>query len=71
MKKYPLGHAVIEWDSGGYSEALFYQDAEGKQFFVCSNWISGPVAVEKYANNFSNIISDHDDIYMFLNEQEN
>lgn len=27
--KYRLGHAIIEWKDGGYSEAVFFQDREG------------------------------------------
>lgn len=63
--KYPLGHVVIEWEEG-YSEALIYQDHDGVQYFVCANWVSGPCPVNKYRHNFKNVITDPDDIYMFL-----
>lgn len=69
MRKYPLGHAIIEWVSGGYSEAVIYQDSSGKQFFACANWVSGPVALEKYKDNIDNIITDYDDIYLFLRDK--
>lgn len=68
--KYPLGHAIIEWEEGGYSQALFYQNHDGVQHFVCANWISGPVPVNTYKHHFANVIHDHDDIYHFLLEQE-
>lgn len=69
MKKYPLGHAIIEWKDGGHSQALFYLDREGKQFFVCANWISGPASVEAWRDQFENVISGYDDIFTFLDYQ--
>ena len=70
MKKYRLGHAVIEWKSGGYSEAVFFQDREGIQYFVCANWVSGPTLVSEREHWFENVMQDHDDIYHFFLEKE-
>ncbi|BAQ22804.1 hypothetical protein AU156_gp296 [Edwardsiella phage PEi20] len=70
IKKYPLGHAIIEWKDGGHSEAVFFQDREGVQYFVCGNWTSGPTLVKEREHWFENVITDHDDIYYFLLEKE-
>lgn len=71
MKKYPLGHAIISWKEGGYSEAVIFQDREGLQYFACANWTSGPCPVKRYEDQIAFIISDYDDIYNFLLEKEN
>lgn len=68
--KYSLGHAIIEWKDGGYSEAVFFQDREGVQYFVCANWTSGPCPVKRFEENFENVMQDHDDIYYFILEKE-
>ena len=64
--KYPLGHAIIEWKDGGHSKALFYNDRNGVQHFVCSNWISGPYPVKRFEHMFENVITDSDDIILFI-----
>lgn len=64
--KYPLGFAIIEWFSGGHSEAVIYQDREGKQMIVFANWVSGPSVLEDNIKMIKNIITDIDDIHMFL-----
>lgn len=71
MRNYPLGFAIIEWKSGGYSEAIISNDREGNRMFHCSNWINtGLTKMSEYQNQMENVITDFDDIVMFLSEDE-
>ncbi|ARW58113.1 hypothetical protein [Serratia phage X20] len=69
MKKYPLGFAIIKWKTGGHSEAVIYQDSIGNQCIQCANWISVPNDMNwlcNFEDQIENIITDIDDIHMFL-----
>lgn len=68
--KYRLGHAIIEWASGGYSEALIYQGANGDLRIQCANWL-GSAPLAEYESQFENVMQDHGDMYIFLLEKEN
>lgn len=71
MRNYPLGFAIIEWKSGGYSEAIISNDREGNRMFHCANWINtGLTKMSEYQNQMENVITDFDDIVMFLSEDE-
>ena len=74
MKKYPLGFAIIEWSSGGYSEAIIYQNGKGDQLFSCANWINNNNCyIETWENcgEIANIITDFNDINIFFDNQHN
>ena len=66
--KVPLGLAIIEWKSGGYSETVFYQDHQGRIAFQCANWLPSldPVYLDEWEDAISNIITDIEEIYEFM-----
>lgn len=67
MKNYPLGFAIIEWKSGGYSEALISNDAAGNRMFHAANWINTNLTpLDKWLPNIDNIITDFNDISEFF-----
>ncbi len=71
MKNYPLGFAIIEWKSGGYSEAIISNDREGNRMFHCANWINtGLTRLDIYEVNIENIITDFNEISAFFDAKD-
>lgn len=69
MKNYPLGFAIIFWKSGGHSEAIISNDREGNRMIHCANWVhTDLVKIVDYEYDIENVITDFDDIAMFLSE---
>lgn len=71
MMKVPLGLAIIQWKSGGYSQAVFYQDHEGKVAFQCANWlpVQEPIYLSDWESQIKNVITEIEYIYDFLVDQ--